>query len=675
MAIALILIAMAVAAASGLPALCLSRSSAWGQRIATSGMLCSAGAGLIGAWGVLISSADVAVFTFPWPAAGGSVVGVDALSAFFLVPVFLIGGLGSIYGLGYWTQSRHPWNGRKLGLFWGLLVAGMGLLIVSKHAMAFLLGWEVMALSAFFLIGTEDDREECRHAGWIYLIATHVGTLTLFALFAFWRSATGSYAFQPVAFGTMSLAAMNGLFLMALLGFGLKAGMMPLHFWLPDAHANAPSHVSAILSGVVLKVGIYGLVRFVSLLPDLPGAWGSVILSLGAISGLIGVVFAIGQHDLKRLLAYHSVENIGIILMGLGLAMVGRSADRPEWIVLGLAGCLLHVWNHGLFKSLLFFCAGSVLHRTHTRQIDHLGGLAKTMPWTAMTFLVGAVAICGLPPMNGFISEFLIYVGLLRTVVAADANDAAIVAVPVLAMIGALAVACFIKVYSAVFLGEPRIGASGQASESPWTMRVPMIVLAAICATIGLAPTLVVPVLDRAVACWASGSVTTTVRIHAVAPLHAVGLMAMVLTLLVVVLAMGMLLCKRPVRRVGTWDCGYVQPTGRMQYTASSFAQLLVVMFAWMLRPRMHRPVIDGLFPGPASMHSHVDEAVLDRLLRPAGRIVERCCEWLHRLQRGLTQHYVLYILITVIVMLGTLMPIGTFIARLLAMGPSGARP
>ena len=228
--------------------------------------------------------------------------------------------------------------------------------------MAFLFGWEVMALSAFFLITTEDQREECRQAGWIYLIATHVGTLTLFALFALWRWATGSYALTPVASDAMGLGVMNVLFFLSLIGFGIKAGIMPLHFWLPGAHANAPSHVSAMLSGVVLKMGIYGLVRFLSLLPDPPYLWGGLILLLGAISGLLGVVFAIGQHDLKRLLAYHSVENIGIILMGLGLAMLGRSAGRPEWIVLGLAGCLLHVWNHSLFKSLLFLSAGSVVH-------------------------------------------------------------------------------------------------------------------------------------------------------------------------------------------------------------------------------------------------------------------------------------------------------------------------
>ena len=412
MTLGLILAAVVLAATSGLPGVLLRRSSDWGQRIAMWMMVGAAMAGLGGAIGSY-GADQTATTAIPWLAAGSPVVGVDALSAFFLFPILLMGGLGAVYGLGYWPQSRHRGNGRKLRLFWGLMVAGLTLLVIARDGMSFLLGWEVMALSAFFLVSTEDYRAQCREAGWVYLIATHVGTLTLFAMFALWRWATGSYALQPAAEG-MSMIVKNALFFMALLGFGLKAGMMPLHFWLPSAHANAPSHVSAMLSGIVLKMGIYGLLRMLSLLPSPLPIWGGLILFLGVVSGLLGVVFAIGQHDLKRLLAYHSVENIGIILMGLGLAMLGRCAHRPEWVVLGLAGCLLHVWNHSLFKSLLFLCAGSVVHGAHTREIDRLGGLAKVMPWTAGLFVVGAVAICGLPPLNGFVSELLVYMGSLQ---------------------------------------------------------------------------------------------------------------------------------------------------------------------------------------------------------------------------------------------------------------------
>jgi hydrogenase-4 component B len=470
----------------------------------------------------------------------------------------------------------------------------------------------------------------------------------------------------PVAGDAIGLGTLNVLFFLALISFGIKAGVMPLHFWLPGAHANAPSHVSAILSGVVLKMGIYGLVRFLSLLPDPPLAWGGLILLLGAISGLLGVVFAIGQHDLKRLLAYHSVENIGIILMGLGLAMLGRSMGQPVWIVLGLAGCLLHTWNHSLFKSLLFLSAGSVVHSAHTRQIDRLGGLAKTMPWTAAMFVVGAVAICGLPPLNGFVSEFFVYLGLLGTMkIHGSMGSSAVLVVPVLAMIGALAVACFVKVYGAVFLGMPRTSAV-QAHESPWTMRAPMVILAAGCAAIGLAPVLLIPILDTVIAGWIPGS-SPLPGLHTLVPLNTISVMSVSLVALIAVLAMGLGVYKykRVSPGVGTWDCGYARPTSRIQYTASSFAQMIVRIFRWVLRPQMHRPVIIELFPKSARMHSHVNDIVLDRGILPASQRVERGFNWFHRFQQGITQHYLLYILIIVILMMSTMIPFKEFMTRL----------
>lgn len=663
MSLNLIIIAIVLAAVSGLPGVCLSRRTVRGQRIAVGLMGGSSILGLVGALLALGGDLSEPVF-FPWPAMGNSVVGMDCISAFFLVPVLLMGGLGSLYGIGYWPQLRHIRNGRKLQLFWGLLVAGMSLLVISRHAMAFLFGWEVMALSAFFLVTTEDQRDESRRAGWIYIISTHIGTLTLFGLFALWRWATGSYDLKPVANDTISLGVMNVLFLLSLLGFGLKAGVMPFHFWLPGAHASAPSHVSAMLSGIVLKMGIYGLVRFLSLLPDPPYLWGGLILLLGVISGLLGVVFAIGQHDLKRLLAYHSVENIGIILMGLGVAMLGRSADQPKWIVLGLAGCLLHVWNHSLFKSLLFLSAGSVVHAVHTRQIDSLGGLAKKMPWTATMFAIGAIAICGLPPLNGFVSELFVYIGLLDAVVT-DGSLVAVIAVPVLAMIGALALACFVKVYGAVFLGTARSKATAGAHECPLTMRVPMMVLAACCVTIGLMPMLLIPLLDRTISSWIVEPGTSMPSIGSIAPLKAVSFMSVALVLLIVAIMAFIRPFYRFSRGVGTWDCGYACPTPRIQYTASSFAQMIVAMFRWVLHSHIHYPHIGGLFPKPAEMHSHVDDLVLDRVMMPASRNVERWFGWFRRFQQGITQHYLLYILITVILMMSTMIPFKEYIQRL----------
>lgn len=655
MPLTLIIIAIVLAAASGLPGLCLSRRSVWGQRIAAG--LAGSGAvlGLAGAASALgMDSASTVIF--PWPSMGDSLIGLDGLSAFFLVPIFLMGGLGSLYGIGYWPQRRHCFNGRRLSLFWGLLIAGMALLVVSRNALAFLFGWEVMALSAFFLVATEDHLQESRRAGWIYIVATHLGTLTLFALFSLWRWATGSYDLKPVSGDAISLGVMNVLFFLSLLGFGMKAGMMPLHFWLPGAHANAPSHVSAILSGVMIKMGIYGLVRFLSLLPDPPYLWGGLILLLGGISGLLGVCFAIAQHDLKRLLAYHSVENIGIILMGLGVALLGRSAGQPKWVVLGLAGCLLHVWNHCLFKSLLFLSAGSVVHTVHTRQIDALGGLAKRMPWTAAMFVTGAVAICGLPPLNGFISELFVYFGLLNMVVARH-SVLAVLAVAVLAMIGALALACFVKVYGAVFLGNARTEASEHARECPWVMRVPMMVLATACVVIGLAPMLLVPLLDRVIASWTLEPVTPMTSIGSVVSLNPVGLMAVTLVFLVLALAALMRYSYPLSRSVGTWDCGYARPTFRMQYTASSFAQMLVALFRWILRPQIHRPHMEGLFPKPVEMRSHVDDFILDRAILPACRNIANGFGWFRRFQQGITQHYMLYILTAVILMMSAMIP------------------
>jgi hydrogenase-4 component B len=471
----------------------------------------------------------------------------------------------------------------------------------------------------------------------------------------------------PIARDTVSLGMMNILFFLSLFVFGLKAGMMPLHFWLPGAHANAPCHVSAMLSGIVLKMGIYGLVRFMSLMPDPPAVWGGLILAIGAISGLLGVVFALGQHDLKRLLAYHSVENIGIILMGLGVAMLGRSAGRPEWVVLGLGGCLLHVWNHSLFKSLLFLSAGSVVHQAGTQQIDRLGGLAKTMPWTAAMFLVGAVAICGLPPLNGFVSELFVYMGLFATMI----NDgrigsATVIVVPVLAMIGALAVACFVKVYGAVFLGTPRTSGSTGVCESPLTMRIPMIFLAACCAIIGLMPVLLTPILDSVIACWKLES-DSSLSLGSVVPLKTISVMSLLLVVLIGAITVGLTLGKPISRKLGTWDCGYASPTTRMQYTASSLAQMIVAMFGWVLRPLVHWPHVRGLFPKPATMHSHVNDIILDRAFIPTGRSIEQGFGWFRRFQQGITQQYILYILITVILMLSTLIPFKEFFVRLFA--------
>lgn len=671
LSVLLLLVAAFLHALSGVPGLLLSRDAADGQWLA---LVLTCFASAIGLAGVaLVFVQGDASATLPWTLIGAEPmqVAVDGLSAFFLVPVLLMAALGSVYGLGYWPQVKHPENGCGLRLFWGILVAGMILLLLARNAVLFLMGWETMALAAFFLVTTEHHQPDVRRAGWIYLVATHLGTMILLALFALLATVTHSFTLQAVAAGAMGRGMLLAAFLLVFTGFGVKAGLMPLHFWLPGAHANAPSHVSAMLSGVVLKMGIYGLIRFLGFLPDLPLICGGFVLVAGCVSGVLGVVFAIGQHDLKRLLAYHSIENIGIILMGLGLALIGQATDRPVWVVLGMAGCLLHVWNHYLFKSLLFFGAGSVIHASGTRLMDRMGGLAGALPWTAAFFLTGAVAICGLPPLNGFVSELCVYMGLFHAVSGdiLPALPVTALAIPVLAIIGALALACFVKVYGAVFLGLPRQPWSTVPRESPFSMRLAMGCLAAACVGIGLFPWMVVAVLNRAMALPESTLSLPLCALQALVPFSAI-------TLTGLALAIGgagffwwlrSRLRRLPIHYERTWSCGYARPTARMQYTASSFAQMLTTLYRSVLGARVHTPGIDGLFAGPARYETHQDDPVLDRTLLPVARFIHSLFSLARPLQRGLTHRYLIYVALAVLGLLIWTMPLRAMLDRLLA--------
>jgi hydrogenase-4 component B len=660
MSLSLLLAGVVLLAVSGVPGLFLRRTSAAGQWLAA--VLMCAG-GLLGCAGALAASfaPETPALDRPWAVPGGAfAVAVDGLSVVFLLPVFLIALLGSVYGVGYWPQAEHPDNGRKLRLFYGLLTAGMALVVIARNAVLFLAAWEAMALAAFFLVTTEDDQAPARAAGWVYLVATHTATLCLLALFGLLRQATGSFALAPLAEGTLAPGTATAIFILALLGFGTKAGLMPLHVWLPGAHATAPSHVSAVLSGVMLKMGIYGLARITALLPGPPPWWGGLLLALGALSGVVGVVYALGQHDLKRLLAYHSIENIGIIVMGLGLGLLGRALGRLDWLVLGMGAALLHVWNHALFKSLLFFAAGSVVHATHTREIDHLGGLVRAMPWTALGFLVGAVAICGLPPLNGLVSELFLYLGLFRTLDpgGSPAGAGAALAAPALALIGALALACFVKAFGAVFLGQGRSEHAERARESGPLMLAPLAVLAAGCFLIGLAPGLAAPLLQQGIAAWVGpacraglvGEVPLGKRdLPDLADLAPLGWLTALGVLLVVFVTAAALLLAWRLRRgtVGsgpTWDCGYAAPSPRMQYTSSSFAEMIVGLFARVLRPRVQAPQNLPLFPRAAHFHSEVPDAVLDEAVLPAFHGAARLLAWLRAREPGSIQVYLLYI-------------------------------
>jgi hydrogenase-4 component B len=432
------------------------------------------------------------------------------------------------------------------------------------------------------------------------------------------------------------------LFWLALAGFGMKAGFFPLHIWLPSAHANAPSHVSAIMSGVAIKMGVYGIVRFSGWLP-VPAAAGWVVIGLGAFSALLGIAFALAQNDFKRLLAYCSVENIGIILIGLGGALLARSHGDAPWGKLALAGALLHVWNHGAFKALLFFAAGAVLHATGTREMSRLGGLWRMMPWTAGLFAVGSAAVAGLPPLNGFVSEWLIYLGLFDAVAGKQASAwAAMPAAILLAMAGALALAAFAKAGAMIFLGAARTKPAAQAHECGGWMRAPMLVLAGICVALGLAPILFWPALARAAGVWHpawSGA-------QAAVPLATLGWVHLGLALLIA--AAGALLWSKArannLRRGPTWDCGYAAPTARMQYSSGSFGGLAAGWFAWILRPARTMRRARGHFPSHALRLERVPETILERVLVPVGARVMQVSTAVRRLQHGRLSAYILYV-------------------------------
>ncbi|MBI3881821.1 MAG: NADH-quinone oxidoreductase subunit H [Verrucomicrobia bacterium] len=612
--------------------------------------------GAMGGFGAAVAALVTGV-VWDWQGAltlGGEAVHLrlDAVSALFLALLSVVGGAGAVYEREYWTEIAHPRSARSGRVWWSLLLLCLGLVLVTTNGLHFLIAWELFTVSAYFLVTLDRERREVRAAGWLYLAASHVAALCLFAFFTLLAVRTGSWELG----GMRDHAELAPLFWLALVGFGLKAGLFPLHIWLPSAHSNAPSHVSAILSGVTIKIGIYGLVRFSGWLPVPPEA-GWVVAFLGVTSAVLGVAFALGQHDLKRLLAYHSVENIGIILIGLGFALVAVGQGNATWGRLALAGGLLHVWNHGLFKALLFFSAGSVLHATGTREMSRLGGLWRVMPWTASLFALGAVAISGLPPLNGFVSEWLVFLGLFDATLAHGPSAwAAIPAAILLGITGALALACFVKVCGVVFLGAPRSHAAAHAHESGPAMRGAMIVLGAACVAIGLAPVVFWPAVLRAVDVW------NPVWVGAQTPVALSSLGVFHVALAVLAFLAASWLWRRAGRggltRALTWDCGYVFPTPRMQYTAGSFAGIITEWFAWILRPVRHEHRPTETLPVSARFSEHTPETVLEYAVEPAGGVVMQLSQAARRLQHGRVQAYLLYLLIglaalAVVVLLG----------------------
>ncbi len=595
----------------------------------------------------------------------------DPLSMFFTLVVSLLGLAIAVYSLGY----CRAFEGRKslggFGALFNLLLASTTLVFLADNAFFFLIVWEVMALAAYCLVSFEHEQEEARNAGVLYFVMSHIGTGCLILGFLLLFQASGDYGYAGFrAMGPqLSPGHRNAVFLLFLVGFGVKAGIVPLHIWLPSAHPVAPSNVSAFLSAVLIKTGIPGMTRvFFDFLGTPPNWWGVLILALGTISGLLGVLYALMEHDLKRLLAYHSIENIGIILMGLGAALMFQHTGHPLLASLALIAGLYHTLNHATFKGLLFLGAGAVLHATHTRNMEEMGGLIKRMPKTALFFLVGAVGISALPPLNGFISEWLTYQALLR----GFGSTASLIrlmfplAGALLALTGALAAACFVKAFGITFLAQPRSHHAATAHEASPSMLAGMGFLAALCVLLGLFPGTLLGLLDPVTQqltgqalsgqlALGQGLVLGNADPHG-ETVSSVGMLGTAVLLLSVPLGLWIVLARGAKVALGpTWDCGQKGLTPHMEYTATGFSKPIRMIFKALFRPRrevQREYDFSPYFATTIRFESHVEEAFVTRFYRPLNRLVLRSSRRLRVLQAGSIQAYLIYIFVTLLLLL-----------------------
>jgi hydrogenase-4 component B len=507
---------------------------------------------------------------------------IDALSAFFLVVVNLGGAAASLFALGYGRHEEYP---QRVLPFYPAYLAGMNLVVLSDDAFSFLVSWEFMSLTSWALVIAHHKVSENVRAGYVYLLMASFGTLALLLAFGLLAGADGNYSFDAIRLSHPSAALAALVLVLTIVGAGSKAGVVPLHAWLPLAHPAAPSHVSALMSGVMTKVAVYGLVRIVFDLLGPPAWWWSIlVLAIGGITAVMGVLYALMQHDLKRLLAYHTVENIGIIYIGLGLALAFKAHDMPLAAALALTAALFHVFNHSVFKSLLFFGAGAVLNATGERDMEHLGGLIHRMPQTAFVFLVGCVAISALPPLNGFVSEWLTFQAILISPQLPSWGLKFLVPAvgALLALSAALAAACFVKAFGVSFLGRARTPAARDAQETDSNSLAAMYFLAALCLAAGILPGIFLDALAPVSNALVGVSMPhqTTVEWLTIVPIAESRSSYNGLLVFIFVTMSGSLaafaihrLASDRLRRGPAWDCGYPDASTATQYTASSFAQ------------------------------------------------------------------------------------------------------
>jgi formate hydrogenlyase subunit 3/multisubunit Na+/H+ antiporter MnhD subunit len=599
---------------------------------------------------------------------------LDQLSGFFLVVIGLLSSFVSIYSLGYLKGYLGLRPVTSLVVFSALFLAGMFLVVLADDAFFFLIAWEMMAASSYYLVLFEDERVENRRAAFLYLVVAHVGAIAILLSFGVMAGlATGFSGFQSYAFDAMRETELpSGLasvaFLLAFFGFSAKAGVIPLHVWLPEAHPVAPSNVSAIMSGVMLKTAIYGIVRVVfDLIGDFPWWWGALVLVFGLVSAVLGVLYALMQHDLKRLLAYHSVENIGIILIGIGLAMIFTSFDLPLLAALALIAGLYHTLNHALFKGLLFMGAGAVLHATHERNMEEMGGLIRFMPWTAVFFLVGCVSISALPPFNGFVSEWLTYQAFLLSpgLPSPLLNLLIPLGAALLALTSALAAACFVKAFGVTFLGHRRGHHHGIVHEAGWSMRIGMMLASLSCLALGVLPTVVIQWMDPLAEMLVGGTIAASAsgfgwmwltpiaaeRASYSAPVAFIGILS-------VVVVTYLLLHTRPgaLHRVPLWDCGFERITSRMQYTATSFAMPIRRIFGFIFSIKEHvgqlPPATHPAFPQRLNYHLRVRDRFWMWIYQPVVDASFWLSRRIGRMQHGRIQIYLIYSFVTILVLL-----------------------